>query len=234
MLCVFGPQGEQEEEKVDAATKAEREYFLSDAEHLHSADLMLFCVGGAAFVDVRHYPSGEDAWVRVHLKTGDMLLVAEGCYHRFVLEEAAAGAAASIVVLTTQAPRAAAKAQTPAAVQQWSKANGGEEQPSRARYHYLFVRPKPRWPLSLLEPTPDINYNYVVIEQLVMCGIGACDTLLLFCVTAFDYRTKENGLFCQDRLWINLSKGTMSRKKTKRWVSQARCWWCWRMFSLRR
>ncbi len=143
---------------------------MSENEHLHGADLMLFCVGGSAFVDVRHYPAGPKAWVRVHLKAGDMLLVSEGCYHRFVME-AGDAADASIVVLTTKPPNTA-KVQTPAAVQQWSKANRGEEHPSRARYHYLFVRPKPRWPFSLLEPTPDINYNYVVVEQMVMCGIG--------------------------------------------------------------
>ena len=131
---------------------------------------MLFCIGGSAFVDVRHYPAGPDAWVRVHLKAGDMLLVSEGCYHRFIVETGDS-ATATIVVLTTKPPNTA-EMQTPAAVQQWSKANSGEEHPSCARYHYLFVRPKPRWPISLLEPTPDINYNYVVVEQMVMCGIG--------------------------------------------------------------
>lgn len=99
-----------------------------------------------------------------------MLLVSEGCYHRCVMESGDS-AEASIVVLTTKPP-STGNMQTPAAVQQWSRTNGGDEHPSRARYHYLFVRPKPRWPLSLLEPTPDINYSYVVVEQIVMCGIG--------------------------------------------------------------
>ena len=121
--------------------KASEEYFLADAEHLHTADQMLFCVAGAAFVDVRHHlgtrqalsqrlarptriyqaywvywwpfsgklshlvsvRAADNAWVRVHLKAGDMLRVAEGCYHRFSLDED--GSAEMVVLTTTVAGR---------------------------------------------------------------------------------------------------------------------------------
>lgn len=150
-----------------------------------------------------------------------MLRVGEGCFHRFTLDEG--NSAAMVVLTTTVAGHQTSKAQTPAASAAWCKANGGEEHPSRARYRYLFLRPKPRFPLSMLEPTEgeaplparhllrcaarfssctvgsrcaaarallrgcayfallhaDINYNYVVVEQLAMCAIG-----VLLCVLA--------------------------------------------------
>lgn len=49
-------QGEHEGAPTDDSKyKAGEEYFLAEAEHLHTADEMLFCVAGSAFVDVRHH-----------------------------------------------------------------------------------------------------------------------------------------------------------------------------------
>eukprot|EP01045_Picozoa_sp_COSAG04_P004095 COSAG04_NODE_174_length_21563_cov_12.377003_8_plen_307_part_00 len=141
-------EGGEEEDRVAAA---ERAYFLSADEH--TADLILFCVAGSAYVDVRHHPAGN-GWVRVHLKDGDMLQIPEGCFYRWSLDESGQ---ASVVALSTEPPSTETPALTPAAVAAYQKRHGGEEEPSRARYHYLHVRPKPRGWRSLFEPARDIG-----------------------------------------------------------------------------
>ena len=158
-------EGGEEEDRVAAA---ERAYFLSADEHLHTADLILFCVAGSAYVDVRHHAAGN-GWVRVHLKDGDMLQIPEGCFYRWSLDESGQ---ASVVALSTEPPSTETPALTPAAVAAYQKRHGGEEEPSRARYHYLHVRPKPRGWRSLFEPARDIDYNLVVIEEMVCCALG--------------------------------------------------------------
>ena len=67
-------EGGEEEDRVAAA---ERAYFLSAEEHLHTADLILFCVAGSAYVDVRHHPAAH-GWVRVPLQAGARLQIPAG------------------------------------------------------------------------------------------------------------------------------------------------------------
>ena len=148
---------------------AEQAYLLPGEEQMHTADLIVFCVKGGAYLDVRHHLKPK-AWSRVCLLPGDMVQIPEGLLYRFVpailggefanpaaapkapaarRADAAAAAAAElagtmIVVMTKQTPTVAqCKAPlTPAAVSAYEKRHK-EPHPSILRYQFLFVRPKP-------------------------------------------------------------------------------------------
>ncbi|KAF8524886.1 RmlC-like cupin domain-containing protein [Hysterangium stoloniferum] len=54
-------------------------------EHMHGHDEIRFILDGSGFSDVRETPT--EAWIRLPLSAGDLLVIPAGMYHRFTLDE---------------------------------------------------------------------------------------------------------------------------------------------------
>jgi len=82
-ICVQRSYKNRDEKKITATELPNYDETLKTfaTEHLHADEEIRYVLSGSGYFDVRNK---KDQWVRIHVTKGDLIILPEGIYHRYV------------------------------------------------------------------------------------------------------------------------------------------------------